>query len=271
MALTPGPGDPSLRSPFPYITPTFYDKSIGKASYNAFQFKLRRSTSKGLSYIVSYTWSKVINLGCDGYFGAEGCNVQQIYNLKAERSVAGFDVPHLLSANWTYDLPFGKGKEFTTGNPILNAVIGPWSLNGIFTIRSGEPFNLGVNGDPANINGLTYRPNIVGPAFPAHQTWQNYINTSSFVVPDQYTYGDLGRNALRLGGASNWDLSIFRDFPLPLTEATRLQFRAEFFNAFNHPVLGGCLDGTVQDANFGRANCTRNDSREIQFALKLYF
>ena len=271
VALTPGPGDAALRRPFPYITPTFYDKSIGKASYNAFQFKLRRNTSKGLSYIVSYTWSKVINLGCDGYFGAEGCNVQQIYNLKAERSVAGFDIPHLLSANWTYDLPFGKGKQFTTGNPILNAVIGPWSLNGIFTIRSGEPFTVNVNGDRANVGGNSERPNIVGAAFPSSRTPQNYLNTSSFQVPAQYTFGTLGRNSLRLGSSSNWDLSVFREFPLRLTEATRLQFRAEFFNAFNHPVLGGCLDTTVQDANFGTANCTRNTEREIQFALKLYF
>jgi len=273
VALTPGPGDPSLRRPYPYISPTFYDKSIGKASYNAFQFKLRRNTSKGLSYIVSYTWSKVINLGCDGYFGAEGCNVQQVYNLKAERSVAGFDIPHLLSANWTYDLPFGKGRQFSSGNKFLDAVIGPWALNGIFTVRSGEPFpnNLAVNGDIANIGGNTYRPDIVGPAFPANQTWQNYINTFSFQIPAKYTYGDLGRNALRLGSSSNWDLSIFRDFPLPLSEATRLQFRAEFFNAFNHPVLGGCLDNTVQDKNFGIANCTRNVEREIQFALKFYF
>jgi hypothetical protein len=271
VALTPGPGDPSLRRPFPYISPTFYDKSIGKASYNAFQFKLRRNTSKGLSYIVSYTWSKVINLGCDGYFGAEGCNVQQVYNLRAERSVAGFDIPHLLSTNWTYDLPFGKNRQFASGNRALDAVIGPWSLNGIFTIRSGEPFNLGVNGDIANIGGNTYRPDIVGPPFPSDRTWQHYINTSSFQVPALYTYGDLGRNALRLGRSSNWDLSIFRDFPLPLNEATRLQFRAEFFNAFNHPVLGGCLDSTVQDKNFGIANCTRNTEREIQFALKFYF
>jgi hypothetical protein len=224
-----------------------------------------------LSYIVSYTWSKVINLGCDGYFGAEGCSVQQVYNLKAERSVAGFDIPHLLSANWTYDLPFGKGRQFSTGNRALDAVIGPWSFNGIFTIRSGEPFTLGVNGDIANIGGNTYRPNIVGPAYPANRTWQQYINTSSFQVPALYTYGDLGRNALRLGSSSNWDLSIFRDFPLPLSEATRLQFRAEFFNAINHPVLGGCLDTTVQDANFGIANCTRNTERQIQFALKFYF
>ena len=271
VALTPGPGDAALRRPFPYITPTFYDKSIGKASYNAFQFKLRRNTSKGLSYIVSYTWSKVINLGCDGYFGAEGCNIQQIYNLKAERSVAGFDIPHLLSANWTYDLPFGKGRQFTTGNKALDAVIGPWSLNGIFTIRSGEPFTVNVSGDTANVGGNSERPNIVGSAIPANRTPQNYINTSAFQVPAPYTFGNLGRNSLRLGGASNWDLSIFREFPIPLTEATRLQFRAEFFNAFNHPVLGGNLDTTVQDANFGIANQMRNTEREIQFALKLYF
>ncbi len=157
VAVTPGPGDGSAavdpRRPYPYITPTFYDKSIGKASYNGFQFKLRRNTTKGLSYIVSYTWSKVINLGCDGSFGAEGCYVQQVYDFKANRSVAGFDIPHLLNANATYDLPFGAGKQFSSDNKALNAIIGHWALNGIFTIRSGEPFSVGVNGDIPNVGG----------------------------------------------------------------------------------------------------------------------
>ena len=89
--------------------------------------------------------------------------------------------------------------------------------------------------------------------------------------PDIYTYGTLGRNALRHVGAPNWDLSLFRDFPLGLTETTKLQFRAEFFNAFNQSVIGGCLDDGVKDANFGKATCTRNTERQIQFALKLYF
>jgi len=66
-------------------------------------------------------------------------------------------------------------------------------------------------------------------------------------------------------------MSLMRDFPIPLGEATRLQFRMEAFNTINHAVLGGCLDATVQDANFGIANCTRNTEREVQFALKLYF
>jgi hypothetical protein len=224
-----------------------------------------------LSYIISYTWSKAINEGCDGYFDTEGCNVQEVYNRKDDRSVAGFDVPHLLSATAAYDLPFGKGRQFSTGNKVLNALIGPWGLNGILTLRSGEPFTLNVYGDIANIGGNSERPNVVGPAFPSTRTWQEYINTSSFQVPASYTFGTLGRNALRLGSFSNFDLSIMRDFPIPLREATRLQFRADFFNAVNHPVLGGCLDSYVQDPDFGIASCTRNTERQIQFALKLFF
>jgi hypothetical protein len=271
VATSPGSGDPSLRGPCPFITPTFYDRSIGKSSYNAFRFKLRRSTSKGLSYIVSDTWSKIIDLACDdGYFGAEGCAVQEVYNLKDDRSVAAFDIPHSLSATATYDLPFGKAK-FTIANKPLNALIGPWALNGILTLRSGEPFTVGVSGDIANIGGDSERPHIVGPAFPSTRTWQSYLNNSSFQVPAAYTFGDLGRNALRLGSTSNFDLSVIRDFPIPLGQATRLQFRAEFFNALNHALLGGCLDTTVQDPNFGEATCTRKTEREIQFALKLYF
>ena len=270
-AVTPGPGDIAPRQPYSYMTPTYYDKSIGRASYNAFDFKLRRTTSAGLSYIVSYTWSKVINLGCDGYFATEGCSIQQVYNLNSDRGVAGFDVPHLLSASWTYDLPFGKGRQFRTGNKALDAVVGPWSLNGIYTIRSGSPSPWVSAGDIANIGGNNERANIIGPAIPANRTWQEYLNTSSFQVPAAYTFGDSGRDAYRLGHAGNWDMSIFRDFPLPISEFTRLQFRAEFFNAFNNVVLGGCLDTTVQDPTFGTASCTRNTQREIQFALKFYF
>jgi hypothetical protein len=275
-AVTPGPGDISLRQVYPYMTPSYYDKSVGKASYNAFDFKLRRTTSRGLSYIISYTWSKVINIGCDGYFGAEGCHVSDPYNLNASRSVAGFDVPHMLSASWTYDLPFGKGKSYASGNKALDALIGRWALNGIYTIRSGEPFTVWVSGDIANI-GLPGNSrggetaNAVGLATPTNRTWQEYINPTSFQVPAAYTFGNSGRNAYRLSHAGNWDISIFRDFRIPINEATRLQFRAEFFNALNYAVLGGGLDLDVRDPNFGTATSTRNTERQVQFAVKLFF
>jgi hypothetical protein len=271
QALYPAPGDQAPRRPFPYITPTFFGKSVGKSSYNAFQFRLRRSESKGLSYIISYTWSKNINYACDGWFGAEGCNITQLYNMKADRAAAGFDVPHMLVTSWTYELPFGKGKTFATGNKVLDAVVGPWSINGIYTIRSGEPFNLGVSGDIPNVGASSVRPDIVGPLYSGARTPEKWFNTSAFVVPAAYTFGNFGRNVLRQTRSSNFDMSVFRNIQLPFSEATRLEFRAEFFNAWNQAWLGGCLDTTVQSSNFGKASCTRNTEREIQFALKLYF
>jgi len=271
VATTPGPGDPALRRPWPYITPTFYDKSIGKGNYNAFQFKLRKNFSQGLSYVISYTWSKAMNTGCDGYFGAEGCDINQVYNLGADKSVAGFDVPHMLNVSWVYELPFGKGKKFSSGSKPLDYVLGNWAVNGIYMVRSGEPFSAHIYEDIPNTGQTQTRANMVGDPYPGTRTREQYINPSAFTVPDIYTYGTLGRNALRHVGAPNWDLSLFRDFPLGLTEATKLQFRAEFFNAFNQSVIGGCLNDNVKDANFGKATCTRNTERQIQFALKLYF
>jgi len=271
QARTPGPGDPSLRRPYPYITPTFYDRSNGRSDYDALQIRMRRTTSKGLSYIISYTWSKDINLGCDGWFAAEGCSTTQDYNLNVDRSVAGYDIPQMLVASWTYQLPFGNAKSLASSNKALNAVIGGWSLNGIYTLRSGEPLGLGVSGDIANIGQSGERPDQVGPKYLSARTPSEYFDTSSFVVPAEYTYGTLGRNALRDTWSPNFDMSIFRDFKLPFSEAARLQLRGEFFNTWNNVVLGGCADTTVQDPNFGKASCTRNTEREVQFALKLFF
>jgi hypothetical protein len=272
VATTPGPGDPALRRPVPYQVPTYYDKSVGKASYNAFQFKLRKNFSQGLSYIISYTWSKTMNFGNDGFFGSEGQDIQEIYKLGADKSVAGFDVPHMVTASWTYELPFGKGKKFSSGSKPLDYVLGNWSINGISTVRSGEPFTgAHIYSDIPNTGQTQVRADLVGSPYPATRTREQYINPSAFAVPAIYTYGNLGRNALRHTYAPNWDLSLFRDFPLGLSETTRLQFRAEFFNAFNYALLGGCLSDDVKSGNFGTATCTRNTERQIQFALKLYF
>ncbi|HEX4168214.1 MAG TPA: carboxypeptidase-like regulatory domain-containing protein, partial [Bryobacteraceae bacterium] len=115
---TPGPGDAATvasRQPYPYITPTYYDQSIGQSKYNAFQFRLQQRATKGLSYLISYTRSKSMDVGCSGSFGAEGCEVTQPYNLNVDRSVSGFDLPNIFSGSWTYDVPFGKGRSFSSG------------------------------------------------------------------------------------------------------------------------------------------------------------
>ena len=83
-ALTPGPGDPQSRALYPYIEPTFYDRSIGKGSYNAFQFQLNKRYTNGLAYQVAYTYSKAIDQGSSGWFGVEGNSLTDPYNIAGQ-------------------------------------------------------------------------------------------------------------------------------------------------------------------------------------------
>jgi hypothetical protein len=273
-AVTPAPGPITDRQPFPYITPTYFDKSVAKANYEAFQFKARKTTASGLTLLASYTWSKTINLGCDGFFGSEGCSIQDAYNLKLDRSLAGYDIPQNFSFNWVYEIPAGKGKRVNFSNGFVNAALGNWVFTGIFTARSGQPFNANANGDIANTGnvGSQERPTLTctNPYAP-NPNRNAYLNTSCFTeVP--FTFGTEARNDLRTPSVTNLDLSLFKDFPIPGREGMKLQFRSDFFNSLNQSPLGwNNADFTVGDPTFGQLLSTATTEREIQFALKFYF
>jgi hypothetical protein len=269
-ALTPGPGDPSARYPFPYITPTFYDRTWGRSNYNALQVLVDKKLSNGLAYLVSYTWSKAIDIGDSGWYGLEGFSVQNPYAFNNDRSVAGFDVPQLLSVSLLYELPVGPGNRFNPSNRVLSHVVGNWQTNVISSIYSGVPFNLRVPGDIANTGNSGYeRPNYVGgdPTL-ANPTPQKWFNTSAFAVPAPFTFGNAGRFILRNDGTSNFDISIFRKFRI--TEAKSMEFRSEMFNAFNTPTYSA-PNGNISSSRFGQVTGTANRPRQIQFALKLLF
>jgi hypothetical protein len=273
-AVTPAPGPITDRQPFPYITPTYFDKSIAKANYEAFQFKARKTTTSGLTLLASYTWSKTINLGCDGFFGSEGCTIQDAYNLNLDRSVAGYDLPQNFSLNWVYELPVGRGKPVNFSNSFANAALGNWVFSGIFTARSGQPFNATANGDVANTGnvGSQERPTLTcGNPYAPNRNRNAFLNTSCFTeIP--FTFGTEGRNDLRTPGVTNLDLSLFKDFPILGREGMKLQFRSDFFNSLNQSPLGlGNSDLTVGDPTFGQLLSTAITEREIQFALKFYF
>lgn len=274
VALTPGPGNPQARAPYPYISPTFYDNSIGRSSYNAFQFEVNKQFSGGLSYLISYTWSKTQDIGCDGWYGVEGCSIQNPYNLNADKSVAGFGLTNVLTVSSVYQLPFGTGKKFQTGNRALDKIVGDWQLNGIATFTSGQPFDIGVSGDIAN-TGMAgccsygyERLNLVGNPTVSNATPSEWFNKAAFAVPAPYTFGNLGRNALRADAFTNLDLSLFRMFPF--TETKQLEFRFEAFNVTNTPTWG-VPDQTLGDPTFGQVLNTRSIARELQIALKFYF
>ena len=138
-----------------------------------------------------------------------------------------------------------------------------------FFTSTGQPYNVSTSGDIANTGCGCNRANRVG-GVPAEILLgpDQWLNPAAFVNSAPFTFGTLGRNALRADWPRNFDLSLFREFPV--TESKRLQFRTEFFNALNTPVFG-VPDSTVGDQHFGQIFYTSNSARIIQFALKFYF
>jgi hypothetical protein len=268
-APTPGPGDPQSRAPYPYIRPTSYDWDWGKSDYDALQLLLEKRYSNGLAMMISYTYSKVIDIGCSGFLGAT-CYVQDPYHFNTSRGVAGFDLTHMLVANWVYELPVGKGRRFQTSNHVADYVLGNWQLNGITTVRSGPPYTVTVAGDIANIGAASgyMRPNLVGDANLASPTPSQWFNTAAFASPALYTFGNLGRDTFRSDWVRNFDLSVFRQFRL--MESKLLEFRTESFNIFNTPTFAAPTN-SLSSPTFGRVLSTANHARQLQFSLKLIF
>jgi len=277
VALTPGPGTPAqvtARQPYPYISPTFYDRSIGNSSYNAFQFTTNHRSSNGLTYLVAYTWSKSLDVGCSGFFGIESCSVQNPYNIRGDRSVSGFDLTHVLSASATAPLPFGKGRHFANSSGLVNYIVGNWQLNGILTLTSGLPYNVYISSDIPNVGNFApwsgnVRANRVGDPNVPNPSTREWFNTAAFAPPAPFTFGDSGRNSLRADWFKNLDVSLFRDFPIG--ERRSLQFQAQAFNVMNTPTWGIPVNDLNNPAQLGSITSTRSTERQLQLALKLYF
>jgi hypothetical protein len=274
---TPGTTNTEVqRRPYPYIPVTFYDKSVGQSKYNALQFRLQQRATAGLTYIISYTYSKAMDRGCSGDFGAEGCETETPYNTKNDRSVSGFDLPQILSGSFVYDIPVGKGKTFSTHNSFADYIVGNWEVGGILTLHSGTPFDVVMaNGDTAGTGNTVDRADLLlthpyasglGPLI--------YLNPAAFGAPltasttQPGAYGTLGRNSLRTDPWKNLDMSLTRMFPIK--ERTNLQFRCDFFNLSNSVVFGQ-PQSTLGNANFGVITSTANTQREIQFSMRLLF
>ena len=269
---------PGGTKPFPWynVTP-FYSTSRGRGNYNALQAKLERHFADGFQYLVSYTWSKSIDMGSSGWFDVENgpggsAGLQDYYHPESSRSVSSYDIPHFLSMSGVWDLPFGRGKRYLS-HGIGSQVLGNWQLNGIVQLRSGQPYNLSVGGDVANIgNTVSWwnyaRPNLVGNPTPAHRDLNEWFDPNAFSVPVG-TYGNFGRNVLRSASVYDADFSVFKNFPIG--ERFLASFRAEFFNAFNIQNYGPPSNTQIGAAGAGQITSNVLPPRQLQFGLHLGF
>lgn len=267
-ATTPGSTPVSARNPFPYITPTRYAQSNGSANYHSLQAQLQRRFTGGFSYALNYTWSKTIDVGCDGTLSLEGCFVRDPYNLKLDRSVAGFDVPHIFTGTLLYQLPFGTGQRFQSSSRVVNQVAGGWQINAIESIRSGVPYMVIYNGDLANTGNINQTVDLIGDPHLSNPTLSRWFNTAAYQAPAAFTSsGNNPRNSLRSQWYNNSDLSVFRTFTF---EKVKAEFRLEAFNALNG-FVAAAPNATFNAKNFGQVTTSANSPRQLQFALKLSF
>jgi Carboxypeptidase regulatory-like domain len=268
-ALTPGPGDQSLREPYPYAPPTFYDRSVGSGAYNALQVSLDRRYADGFSYQVAYTWEKSLTV-TDGWFGIEGTDPQNPYDPQASRGYSATNIPHLLSVNGIYEIPVGRGKRFSTGNPIGDYILGNWQINGIFTWRNGQNFNASDSFDAANTGAGQERAEVVGNIRNGPHTQGEWFNTSGYAAPALYTYGNGYTNDQQAQRWINVDSSVIRSFPI--WRETQFQFRAEAYNLLNHPIFGAPGSDVNTPATFGQIGTNQaNTNRQLEMSGKIVF
>ena len=148
-------------------------------------------------------------------------------------------------------------------------VLGGWRATTIYQVQKGLPFTPSLSFDAANAGTVT-RPNRLCDGNTGNRTLQQWFTTSCFVVPASLTFGNSGRNVLRAPGRNNFDLSVQRDFHLPLEHATILQFRVEAFNALNHPQFAA-PGATVGNAAYGFITGTSNENRQLQLGVRVAF
>jgi hypothetical protein len=212
-----------------------------------------------LTFLVTYTWSKSIDVLMSGYF-YEGSTIQDPNNINADKAVSGYDVTHMLNFSCVYALLLGKGQRWRTGSRALKYLVGNWQVNGILTFDSGVPYCIYMQGDTANTgNAPSYeRLNLVGNPDLTTPTLGEWFNTAALVLPPEYTFGNEGRNILPGTWTKNLDAWIFREFPI--TETKRLEFTAEAFNAPNYMQYG--TPGNIYNPpNYGIVNNTANGAR----------
>ncbi|HWY71291.1 MAG TPA: TonB-dependent receptor [Terriglobales bacterium] len=277
-------------APNPNVATGEFDvlSNAGTSSYNALQEQFRHRLSHGLQTLVSYTWSHSIDdVSADGNFQ----NIPLSKTTPAsERASSDYDIRHTFSAAVSYDIP---GPE----SGILKQIFGSWSTDSIIYARSAPPVNVvtGINPFGALESALSginsvQRPDVV-PGVPFYLNSPNapggkVINKAVFATPAT-AQGNLGRNALRGFGATQWDLTLRRQFRF--TERLSLQARSDFFNIFNHPNFGSPIS-FMTSPQFGQSTQMLNSflgsggqsgglnplyqiggPRSIQLALKLQF
>jgi hypothetical protein len=261
------------------LGPLTGDESSGDSRYNALQVWLNRRFSNRLAFQASYTWAHAItNVPLTSFTGA----TSDPFNYDLDRGDADLDRRQMFVTNAVYELP-----SFQRWGAVANQVLGAWQFNAIASFLGGTPIDVLSNANTAGLRtGGNQRPDLIlgVPIYLHTGDKRQFLNPAAFALPAAGKFGTLGRGSIRGPSTKNVDFSVNKNWRF--REHYGVQFRAEMFNAFNHPNFGSnevdaglSFSQNKNDANFGKA--TNGDfgvigsgyrgPREIQFGLKFSF
>jgi hypothetical protein len=266
--------------------------SAGNSDYNALWVTATQRLAKGLQFNASYTWSKSLDYNS---LNSQGVVVQDSNNIRGDRGLSDYDARHRFVVNGIYELPI-KGNRLVEG----------WQISSILQLQTGNPVNI-LSGNALAISGTSFgavssasltgvaslRPDVIGNISKVGQVTQWFSNgvcdprtpggcasSAVFAVPvgsnGIFHFGNLGRNVVIGPGFANTDFSVLKN--TKITESLRMQFRAEFFDIFNHAnfgqpgrvaQVGSTTFGVISNTRFATGDS--GSSRQIQFAMKFIF
>ena len=280
--------DYNLRVPYLGFHSIRQTENIQSSHYNGFQAQIHSQIRHDLTLQAAYTLSRAIDPATGNNGVGDLNNFDNPYDVHYDNGPSGLDRTQIAFVNFIYDIPLLRDSS----NKLLKSTVGGWQVSGIVSMQTGEPIHIseggiqncaqGVNNDPVkcagslagtgNISSIIpnadNRPNVNGSVhYP--KTVKSWFSSSAFSPTVAGTWGNLPFNSIRAPGRQNWNLALFKQFLFSETRGSKLEFRAEFFNAFNHTEFNN-ISNTFTNADFG-AVTSAHDPREIQLGLKLYF
>jgi hypothetical protein len=279
--------------PFPGYQGIGMLMNSGISNYNSLQTALNRRFAKGLSFGISYTWSHALNTGSSEGDSMARYRPWRIWNY----GPANFDQTHMFILNYVWDLPkVSRLVDSSGGKLVLGSILDNWQVSGVTTMASGLPQGIGVGtlyGADLSGGGDGTRANVIARPQLSHgdRTFNRWFNTEAFAMPalpyetapgsDQWVIdpGNAPVFPVRGPGQNNWDITLMKKFPLK-SESRSLQFRFEFYNAWNHTQYSAIDTGATFDETtagfpqvnntFGQVVATRQP-RVIQLSIRLDF
>jgi hypothetical protein len=277
-----------LLKPYPrFQNVAIYRNNSGTTNYNAFEAKAEQRVTRGLTFTVAYTHSKLIDDASSVFsstvFSSPNSSslvAADVYRPYLERDSSSGDMPNVEAVSVVYALPAGRNHRFAAA-PVMDRIFGGWTVNSIYSAESGMPVTVTQATNFNSFAGfVTARPNIVAnPTLPMDkrsvQHWFNNANPAvatswqgdpAFVAAPQFTIGNASRNPVRGPGFRDLDLSLIKH--TRLTERAEVEFRAELFNVLNTPAFAQ-PNGVVGNTAFGTITATSAEERVAQFAVRI--